>query len=87
MLEAEDIYKYLLPLKSYFVELHDASSEDITKIQLIFRPILHLMTLVWQHCKYCTTSLIIVLLRQICNDIIQQVGMNVLINGKRCIII
>ena len=73
MLEAEDIYKYLLPLKPYFVELHETSSEEITKLQSLFRPILHLISLVWQHCKYCTTSLIIVLLRQVCNEIIHQV--------------
>lgn len=62
----------MVTLESLF---HDLVSESADFLQLtdLFTPIMHTILLIWKHSKYYnTTSKLVVLIREICNAIIDQ---------------
>lgn len=70
-LEANSNVKYLKPLKRYFEKL--SLSDDFAELHTIFKPMMHLVMLIWKHSKYYNTpSRLVILIREICNDIIMQ---------------
>ncbi len=74
MAEARDITLYLSPLLKHFVQFEDT---DFSESKPLLKPLMHVVCLVWANSTYYrTSSKLIVLLRQICNLIIQQVRNN-----------
>lgn len=70
--EAKDIVRYLKPLQKHFKLLEETDFGDIT---VYLSPLMHVVCLVWSHSRfYCSSSKIIVLLKQICNLLIAQVS-------------
>nr|CAD7455111.1 unnamed protein product [Timema tahoe] len=68
--EAKDIVLYLKPLMKHLALLEDTDFSEVTPF---LRPLLYTVCLIWSHsCYYCNSSKIIVLLRQICNLLINQ---------------
>nr|CAD7428767.1 unnamed protein product [Timema monikensis] len=68
--EAKDIVLYLKPLMKHLALLEDTDFSEVTPF---LRPLLYTVCLIWAHsCYYCNSSKIIVLLRQICNLLINQ---------------
>jgi dynein heavy chain len=72
LVEANEIYAHLVPLKRYITDLTDGTLE-IKNLPQVFRPIIHLISLIWNNCKHYNTVKLVVLLREICNDVISQV--------------
>lgn len=71
MAESNDITLYLNPLQKHFTQLEEA---DFGECKLLLKPLIHVVCLVWANSSYyCFSSKLIVLLRQICNLVIQQV--------------
>lgn len=71
MIEARDICLYLKPLQSYFDQIE---SLDFNDIQPKLRPMLHCICLTWANSRYyCTTTRIIILLREVSNLLIAGV--------------
>ncbi|KAF0977183.1 hypothetical protein FDP41_003836 [Naegleria fowleri] len=70
--EAEEISRYLEPLRKYFDMINDATIyiADLTEI---LKPTLYLISLVWQKCEFFTIGNLFVLVREICNDIIYRI--------------
>lgn len=69
--EARDIDLYLRTLERHFQALEDT---DFTECLPLFRPLFHVICMVWRDSKYyCSSSKIIVLLKQIGNLLIYQV--------------
>ena len=69
--EANNIVKYLRPLVAWFNGLENEG--DFERLVNHFRPILHLVLLVWKSSAYYnTTSRLVILMREICNTIIRQ---------------
>ena len=63
---------FLKPLDKYFTKLQNNQDEFEGLVEL-FKPIMHLVMLVWKHSHhYNTPGRIVVLMRQICNDLIMQ---------------
>ena len=70
--EANDNLLFLKPLDKYFTKLQNNQDEFEGLVEL-FKPIMHLVMLVWKHSHhYNTPGRIVVLMRQICNDLIMQ---------------
>jgi dynein heavy chain len=70
--EANDNNLFLKTLKQSFEQLTD-SSTDFTTLHEIFIPIMHTILLVWKHSRfYNTPPRLVVLIREICNAIIQK---------------
>ena len=70
--EARDNIKFLLTLTDLFGEL-TSESADFLSLPNLFTPIMHTILLIWKHSKfYNTTSKLVVLIREICNAIIDQ---------------
>jgi len=73
--EANDNTKYLATLKETLTKLQDEAvdGEAFQALTNIFRPIVHLIMLVWKHSRfYNTPARLVVLMREICNDLIRQ---------------
>lgn len=70
MIETREINRYLRPLRTYVDQMSSATFEELPST---FRPVLHVLSLIWRHCPLYGTVNMIVLLRQICNNIISQV--------------
>ena len=73
--EANDNTKYLATLKGSLSKLEDEAvdSEAFQGLTQAFRPIVHLIMLVWKHSQfYNTPARLVVLMREICNDLIRQ---------------
>lgn len=69
--EAQEIDLYLRTLIKHFQALEDT---DFTECQPLFRPLFHVICMVWRDSKYyCSSSKLMVLLKQICNLLIYQV--------------
>ena len=69
--EANNIVKYLRPLVAWFNGLENET--DFERLVNHFRPIMHLVLLVWKSSSYYnTTSRLVILMREICNTIIRQ---------------
>ncbi|CAG9135931.1 unnamed protein product [Plutella xylostella] len=68
--EAQEIDLYLRTLVKHFQALEDT---DFTECQPLFRPLFHVICMVWRDSKYyCSSSKLMVLLKQICNLLIYQ---------------
>lgn len=71
-LEANDNAKYLGTLREYYKDLENADCEKLDKL---FVPIMHIISLIWQNAKfYAKNARIVILLRGVCNDIVKQVS-------------
>eukprot|EP00741_Cyanophora_paradoxa_P016051 tig00000042_g15496.t1 len=69
--EATDNANYLRRLKRHFVLLHECG--DFMQLPNHFWPVMHLLALVWRYSTYYnTSSRLNVLLRLICNDVIEK---------------
>ena len=69
--EANDDVKFLAPLKKYFEKL--SMGDDFPALVEQFRPIMHLVLLIWKHSKYYNTApRLVILMRAVCNDLIAQ---------------
>ncbi|XP_062717225.1 dynein beta chain, ciliary-like [Aedes albopictus] len=74
--EARDITLYLNPLTRHFQQLEDT---EFSECKVLLKPLMHVVCLIWSNSLYyCHSAKLIVLLRQICNLIIQQVTINAL---------
>jgi dynein heavy chain len=70
-IEANDSYTYVSILETWFDELMNCT--DFTKLHFLFVPIMHTILLIWQNSKYYNTpTRLVVLIREICNAIIEK---------------
>ncbi|CAH0405196.1 unnamed protein product [Chilo suppressalis] len=68
--EAREIDLYLHTLERHFQVLEDT---DFTECQALFRPLFHVICMIWRDSKYyCSSSKLMVLLKQISNLLIYQ---------------
>ena len=68
--QAQDNCKYLEPLRPHFTALLQSEFEAVSEH---FRPIMHVLLLVWKHSKYYNTPpALALLLRMLCNDVIDK---------------
>ena len=66
--ESNDNVKYLKPLRSWFEKNRDESFDNLPSV---FRPIMHLLLLVWKNSRfYNTPARLVVMMREICNSLI-----------------
>ncbi|ETM55018.1 hypothetical protein L914_01719 [Phytophthora nicotianae] len=78
--EANDNKHYLWPLAKWFEQL--ASAQSLPEIRDLFRPICHSILLIWKSSRfYNTPARLVVLIRQICNEIIRKAMMH--LNGEK----
>lgn len=69
--EAQDNHKYLSTLRKYFEKLHYKT--EISEIKEAYVPIMHLIMLIQSHSMYYKSNTnLVILIRQICNEIITQ---------------
>eukprot|EP00227_Mantoniella_beaufortii_P011774 CAMPEP_0197579874 /NCGR_PEP_ID=MMETSP1326-20131121/3768_1 /TAXON_ID=1155430 /ORGANISM="Genus nov. species nov., Strain RCC2288" /LENGTH=4505 /DNA_ID=CAMNT_0043143449 /DNA_START=243 /DNA_END=13760 /DNA_ORIENTATION=+ len=69
--EANDNVLFLKPLDRYFQKLNLA--DEFPQMTELFKPIMHTVLLVWKHSHhYNSPGRIVVLVREICNDLIMQ---------------
>ena len=70
-MESNDNVKFLAPLQRYFDKLNMA--DDFQMLVDLFKPIMHTLLLVWKHSGYYNTApRLVVLIREVCNDLIMQ---------------
>lgn len=70
--EAQDIHVHLIPLQHHLETLENA---EFPEVKPRLRPLLHVVCLIWATCKcYRSPGRLTVLLQEICNLLIQQVG-------------
>eukprot|EP00899_Mesostigma_viride_P009330 jgi/Mesvir1/18399/Mv14277-RA.1 len=70
-LEANDDVRFLKPLKPYFERLN--MGDDFPALVDLFKPMMHIILLIWKHSKYYNTAArLVILMREICNDLIRQ---------------
>lgn len=71
--EAVDNVSSLQPLRKYLEKLN--TMDDFQALADLFKPIMHVMLLIWKHSKYYNQAArFVTLIREICNDLIMQVG-------------
>ena len=71
-IEADENYKFLQTLEQYFYKLQD-TSQDLPDVAEFFVPIMHTILLIWTYSQhYNTPARLLVLIREICNAIIDQ---------------
>ena len=76
--EAREIDLYLRTLEKHFQGLEEI---DFMECQPLFRPLFHVICMIWRDSKYyCNSSKLIVLLKQISNLLIYQVILEFLTN-------
>lgn len=76
--EANNIVKYLRPLVPWFTALE--SEVDFLQSERYFKPIMHLILLIWKSSSYYNKpSRLVILIREISNTLIRQA--NVYLNG------
>eukprot|EP00984_Skeletonema_dohrnii_P005277 scaffold1843_cov107-Skeletonema_dohrnii-CCMP3373.AAC.8 len=69
-LEANDNVKHLRPLEKWINKLNE---EDFGNLTTVFKPMLHILMLIWKHSKhYNTPNRLVVLVQEMCNSIIDQ---------------
>ena len=69
-LEVNDNMKHLKTLEKWVNKLNE---DDFVNISATFKPILHTIMLIWKHSTYYNTpSRLVILIREICNSIIDQ---------------
>ena len=72
--EANDNFMYLRTLQEYFVLLNSRSFE-FTKIHELFDPIMKVILMIWERSAYYNKpARLVVLIREICNAIINKAG-------------
>ena len=71
LMESKDIYTHLMPL---YRHLETLESMEFPEVKPRLRPLLHVVCLIWATCKSCSPGRLTVLLQEICNLLIQQVG-------------
>ncbi|KAF1327364.1 Sporangia induced dynein heavy chain, partial [Globisporangium splendens] len=70
-IEANDNMKYLHTLEEWFIRLNN--DEDFPSLTELFKPMLHIILLIWKNSKhYNTPARLVVLMREICNSLIDQ---------------
>lgn len=70
-MEANDNTKYLRTLEEWFQRLN--GEDDFPKTVELFKPMLHIILLIWKNSKhYNTPARLVVLMREICNSLIKQ---------------
>lgn len=70
--EAQDIHLHLTPLKRH---LEDIERVEFSEVKPFLAPLLHMVCLIWVTSKHYNVPVrIVVLLQEICNLLIQQVG-------------
>jgi dynein heavy chain len=70
-MEANDNTKYLRTLDEWFARLN--SEDDFPKTVELFKPMLHIILLIWKNSKnYNVTNRLVVLMKEICNSLIKQ---------------
>ncbi|CAM9107555.1 unnamed protein product [Discosporangium mesarthrocarpum] len=70
-LEANDNMKYLRTLEDWFDKLN--TGDDFPNLFELFKPMLHIILLIWKNSKhYNTPARLVVLMREICNSLIIQ---------------
>lgn len=71
-LEADENYKYLKTLSNYFYKLED-KSQELSDAAEVFDPIMCTIRLIWMYSQhYNTPARLLVLIREICNAIIDM---------------
>ena len=69
-LEANDNVKNLKTLEKWVNKLNE---DDFGNLSAIFKPLIHTLMLIWKHSKYYNTpSRLVILVREMCNSIIDQ---------------
>lgn len=68
--EAKDICLYLTPLKKHIQALEET---DFSECIPLIPPVVHVVGLIWVQCKYFDQVKLIILFKQICNLLIQEV--------------
>ena len=69
-MEANDNVVYLNAVSKFLQML---ASESFADVATVFKPLMHTILLVWKHSKfYNTPGRLVVLMREICNDLIRQ---------------
>lgn len=72
-LEANNNYLFLKTLQEPFEKLEGGSANDFDLLHELFYPIMHTILLIWKHSKYYNTPpRLVVLIREICNAIINK---------------
>jgi dynein heavy chain len=72
-IEANDNVKYLSTLRPWVDKLVGDTGEDFGSLTALFRPIMHLILMIWKNSKcYNTPGRLVVLVREICNALIAQ---------------
>ena len=66
--EAYDIHKCISPLRTYVDSLANLSA--YVDIATVFKPFIHVLALVWSSSEYYTVPHLIVLIQELCNDVI-----------------
>ena len=70
-LEANDNVRYLRALEPWFDKLE--AVRDFPELVGLFRPIMHVLLLIWKNSKYFNTpARLVVLMREMCNSIINK---------------
>ena len=70
-MEANDNTKYLRTLEDWFKNLN--GEDDFPKTVELFKPMLHIILLIWKNSKhYNIPARLVVLMREICNSLIKQ---------------
>eukprot|EP00762_Andalucia_godoyi_P002900 ANDGO_04168.mRNA.1 Dynein beta chain len=66
----EDIVKFLETTRETFARLEN--TDDVRDLPRIYKPLLHLLLLIWKHSKYCGVApRIVVIIRKVCNDVVR----------------
>ena len=70
-LEANDNVKYLRTLEKWFTDLNDCG--EFPELVELFKPMMHILLLIWKNSKYYNSpARLVVLMREICNALINQ---------------
>ncbi|KAL7679175.1 putative AAA+ ATPase domain, dynein heavy chain region D6 P-loop domain-containing protein [Plasmopara halstedii] len=78
--EANNNKLYLWPLAEWFEKL--ACAQTLVEVQNLLRPICHLIFLIWKSSQFYNTSArLVVLIRQICSEIIRKATLH--LNGEK----
>lgn len=68
--EAKNICLHLAPLKKHIQTLEES---EFNECICLLAPLMHVIALIWSNCRYYNEVKIIVLLKQVCNLLIQEV--------------
>lgn len=69
-LEANDNMKHLKALEKWVNKLNE---DDFSDLNTVFKPLMHILMLIWKHSTYYNTpTRLVILVREMCNSIIDQ---------------